>query len=589
MHTWDGGQRAKQLHPDAQTDKGHGDQVAFVRLLTAYQVLSNARSRELYDLSISRSNPVLRRAAAEGVQNGAVEEGADIDISWGLGDLLKQAPDEAANGQSTMLDKLRSELQSDLSLALRHAYLGPRLDDLGSCQLPDCFEADERSTHDPAEVLELVSGRQLLGVVRQRRAVQLGADGAQERHEGIAEGGTATGSVGRGGLLAAPAAAEVPALGGAGSHQQCLGEEPGQRLTEAGLEAPNEPALDACRGQHPEQLQHGSEEGFPQPNVELHLIASRQQGPSLSVDATLAESRHGRQSGSTAGRTGAGREPEVLELILGGRLVATAVRHSVPAEQAEQHSMPPFQGQRSSQVPGSSQQQTQEATAAAPAAMAAGPFPGGSDVPGQDFVGTEKGAAPLVSVSFFRAASSSGPTGASCSNGEEKARDQLLLGRLLAEHEAATSNSPSAAKFLSAQGLHTHTVLRSASPLVRNLSIVAEPTTGVATARRSKATVFRARRAWLPPSALWLFKPRNYQFDIGGWYIEWAGHSSSHHPAWLDPAVCVLAAAFDTLDHERARQQPQGLFGRVRAGDETAGGALSWVKAMLRFHGVRGR
>ena len=65
-------QRAKQLHPDAQTDKGSGDQAAFVRLLTAYQVLSNARSRELYDLSISRSNPILRRAAAAGVQNGWV-------------------------------------------------------------------------------------------------------------------------------------------------------------------------------------------------------------------------------------------------------------------------------------------------------------------------------------------------------------------------------------------------------------------------------------------------------------------------------------------------------------------------------------
>lgn len=69
--------------------------------------------------------------------------------------------------------------------------------------------------------------------------------------------------------------------------------------------------------------------------------------------------------------------------------------------------------------------------------------------------------------------------------------------------------------------------------------------------------------------------------------MEWVGHESSGHPAWLDPAVCVLAAGFDTLDHERARQQPQGLFGRERMGDELQGGALSWVRAMLRFHGVR--
>lgn len=181
---------------------------------------------------------------------------------------------------------------------------------------------------------------------------------------------------------------------------------------------------------------------------------------------------------------------------------------------------------------------------------------------------------------------------------------------------------------------------------MRHLSVVAEPTTGLAPVRRSRATVFRARRAWLPPSALWLFRPRNYQHDIGalalglagwlaggpaslcsicplscvfwkapssadpgatvgtlhgthphpcpfaptppscagGWYVEWAGHEASEHPAWLDPAVCVLSAGFDTLDYERARRQPQGLFGRVRSGDETAGGPLAWVRAMLRFH-----
>lgn len=58
-------------------------------------------------------------------------------------------------------------------------------------------------------------------------------------------------------------------------------------------------------------------------------------------------------------------------------------------------------------------------------------------------------------------------------------------------------------------------VLRSSSPLVRHLSVVAEPATGLAPTRRSRATVFRARRAWLPPSALWLFRPRNYDHDIG--------------------------------------------------------------------------
>lgn len=38
----------------------------------------------------------------------AVDEDLEVDISWGLSELFKQQP---AGEQSTMLDKLRSELQ----------------------------------------------------------------------------------------------------------------------------------------------------------------------------------------------------------------------------------------------------------------------------------------------------------------------------------------------------------------------------------------------------------------------------------------------------------------------------------------------
>jgi hypothetical protein len=33
--------------------------------------------------------------------------------------------------------------------------------------------------------------------------------------------------------------------------------------------------------------------------------------------------------------------------------------------------------------------------------------------------------------------------------------------------------------------------------------------------RPSRLVVCRARRAWLPPSSLWLFKPLSYTHDIG--------------------------------------------------------------------------
>ena len=86
----------------------------------------------------------------------------------------------------------------------------------------------------------------------------------------------------------------------------------------------------------------------------------------------------------------------------------------------------------------------------------------------------------------------------------------------------------------------------------------------------------------------------------GGWCLEWAGDARKGHPAWLHPAVFVLTAAFDTLDHERAARQPLGLFARLRAakaaaaaaGGEEGGSAAAqeqgwrgWWRSVLRFHG----
>jgi len=44
----------------------------------------------------------------------------------------------------------------------------------------------------------------------------------------------------------------------------------------------------------------------------------------------------------------------------------------------------------------------------------------------------------------------------------------------------------------------------------------------------------RCRRAWLPPSAAWLFPPRSAAHDSGGWYFEWKGYQQSASP------LCVL-------------------------------------------------
>jgi hypothetical protein len=109
--------------------------------------------------------------------------------------------------------------------------------------------------------------------------------------------------------------------------------------------------------------------------------------------------------------------------------------------------------------------------------------------------------------------------------------------------------------------------------------------------------VGRARRAWLPPSATWLFRPRNATHTTGaptlrpplhqllamandrqdhnvhhitaraqlqmrkiaqgllraaiapsgGWYFEFPS-AGREHPAWLPPTAMVLRAAFETLE-----------------------------------------
>ena len=67
--------------------------------------------------------------------------------------------------------------------------------------------------------------------------------------------------------------------------------------------------------------------------------------------------------------------------------------------------------------------------------------------------------------------------------------------------------------------------------------------------------------------------------------MQWAGEKEKANPVWLDSAVVVLVAALDTMDHEAAQQQPQGMFDRLKFGDEIAkGGVLGWVRAAVRFH-----
>lgn len=60
--------------------------------------------------------------------------------------------------QGSNIDQLRAELAAEFRDALLHAYHGP-LVDMSHRQLPQAFEADERSDTTAPDILQLLSGR----------------------------------------------------------------------------------------------------------------------------------------------------------------------------------------------------------------------------------------------------------------------------------------------------------------------------------------------------------------------------------------------------------------------------------------------
>jgi hypothetical protein len=132
-------QKAKVLHPDAHLNERLGDKHAWLAVLSAYQTLRNPKARLIYDASIQKQK-----------QNDVVQAGREMSLT--------------------------TELGHEFYAALQTAYFGPPLPaGLAPGQFPDCFEADERSTISGTEdILHLLFGRQLLGVVRLRDQRVLG-------------------------------------------------------------------------------------------------------------------------------------------------------------------------------------------------------------------------------------------------------------------------------------------------------------------------------------------------------------------------------------------------------------------------------
>lgn len=452
----------------------------------------------------------------------------EIDLNWNLGrawtrnPLNNQEHGDTINKKSAttgVLDHLRTNLESDWHTALRHAYLGPRIDDLQHGQLPDCFEADERATQSTNEVLQLVSGRQELGNVRLRTAGMLTES---EKKAWLGQGQCNHREV-----------KKDPAL--------LAAFEVADKLVSAGtsIKSSNE-------------VVRADDERLDTSGA----LLQRKNGKIQEEQPAYSEIDSKYNTSTTSNST---RQPQILDLYLNDQVIATAISRpaSTPLDKVDDVNMAPIDG------PMKEKKKKDD-----------------------DDDNRIQG---ILTTYFYRG--------------------EILLGQLIEEEDSlATSRRYSASKLLDSSGNHVFSIIRNVTPLVRHVTFVEENACTSKTQeqnlkfgdiyKRKKTVVARCQRAWLPPSSLWLFKPRSYDHDIGGWIITWAGESQKMHPQWLDPSVLTLVAALDTLDYEKAKQQPYGLFERLKrgrgvysGGDGGGGGGgggwrkvLNWVRDMRRFH-----
>ena len=218
--------KAMRHHPDHA--EGRGSVAEFIAVSSAYEVLSDASQRRAYDESRRAGNtasvdnaassnrhaqpaskekerssgdPYTSAWASASWRSGggrvrAAEESAtsvvqtldpkDVEKwrykvgSWYLkasGNLSSSQSHQPSSLLGRYLDRYQREVEGDLRHALSHAYLGPTLHHLAKNQLPKHFEAEERTDLSSDNILNLISGRSLLGSISLTEATDEGSLG----------------------------------------------------------------------------------------------------------------------------------------------------------------------------------------------------------------------------------------------------------------------------------------------------------------------------------------------------------------------------------------------------------------------------
>lgn len=173
---------AKETHPDVAAAAGSR---RFLQILAAYEILSDSQRRAHYDSYLRSQRRVVGKhprpsqfVYPSGSGSGIVVPRESNVVEWlkwyrlTIDDIVTKK--RVATG-SGYFERLESELYT----AIHAAYYGPDVDSMDV--LPDCFEAEERSAYETSELLHLVSGRDLFGIVTVTDSVKELSDVCREK------------------------------------------------------------------------------------------------------------------------------------------------------------------------------------------------------------------------------------------------------------------------------------------------------------------------------------------------------------------------------------------------------------------------
>ncbi|KAK6258620.1 DnaJ domain - like 8 [Theobroma cacao] len=160
---------AKETHPDLAESKGNSSASSkrFVQILAAYEILSDSEKRGHYDSYLLSQRKIVQKNSRQGstmymyTSHTTMNKQMEV-VEWlkwyrfAINDVVSQRKAVVGTGYFDVLE-------ADFYSAIHRAYYGPVIESMDL--LPDRFEAEERSVYETPEVLHLVSGRNLFGMV----------------------------------------------------------------------------------------------------------------------------------------------------------------------------------------------------------------------------------------------------------------------------------------------------------------------------------------------------------------------------------------------------------------------------------------